>query len=149
MARELQEVGQAVKRLQARHHRELDARLAGLGLSIVQWDALRHLAASPAASLHDLARLTFQSDQAFGTLAARMIERGLIERVPGPGRAVRHRLTAKGRDLLHQAGPLVDDVLSESLGILTPRELDDFAGLLDKLLASPAPTARTGRPVRD
>jgi hypothetical protein len=27
-----------------------------------------------------------------GTLAARMIQRGLIERVPGPGRAVRHRL---------------------------------------------------------
>ena len=61
MPRSLQDVGLAVKRLQARHHRALDARLSSLGISLVQWDALRHLARNPDASLHDLARLTFQS----------------------------------------------------------------------------------------
>lgn len=49
-------------------------------MSVVQWDALRHLHQNPGASLHDLARLTFQTDQSFGSLAARMIDRGLIER---------------------------------------------------------------------
>jgi hypothetical protein len=36
---------------------------------------LHHLHANPDASLHDLAQLTFQSDQAFGTLAGRMKSR--------------------------------------------------------------------------
>jgi DNA-binding MarR family transcriptional regulator len=136
MTSSLQEVGQAVKRLQARHHRALDARLATLGLSIVQWDALRNLAAHPDASQHDLAVLTFQSDQAAGTLVARLIERGFAERVAGPGRAVRHRLTPPGREVLERAGPLVDEVLQGTLGTLTPRELDTLAGLLDRLVSA-------------
>jgi DNA-binding MarR family transcriptional regulator len=69
----------------------------------VQWDTLRHLHRHPDASLHDLAVLTFQTDQSFGSLATRMADRGLIERVPGPGRAVRHRLTKEGARL-HAAG---------------------------------------------
>jgi DNA-binding MarR family transcriptional regulator len=84
--REPSEVGLAVKRLQHRHHRALSKALAPLGLSVVQWDTLRHLDRKPDASLHDLAVLTFQTDQSFGSLAVRMAERGLIERVPGPGR---------------------------------------------------------------
>src|SRR5512140_2943942 len=92
----VEEVALAVKRVQHRHHRAYTAALADLGVSLVQWDTLRHLHRHPDASLHDLARLTFQTDQSFGTLAARMVDRGLIERVPGPGRAVRHRMTAEG-----------------------------------------------------
>ena len=139
MPRSLQDVGLAVKRLQVRHHRALDARLAGLGISLVQWDALRHLAGNPAASLHDLARLTFQSDQAFGALAARMVERGLIERAAGPGRAVHHRITPRGRRLLAEAAPLVDEVLAASLGALTAAQLDLFGDLLDRLVSSADP----------
>ena len=136
MSRSLQDIGLAVKRLQARHHRALDARLAALGISLVQWDALRHLARNPDASLHDLAQLTFQSDQAFGALAGRMVERGLIERVPGPGRAVHHRITDRGRRLLAQASPLVNDVLAASLGTLAPSQLDLLGDLLDRLVTS-------------
>ncbi len=136
MPRTLQDIGLAVKRLQARHHRALDTRLAILGISLVQWDALRHLARNPDASLHDLAQLTFQSDQAFGALAGRMVERGLIERVPGPGRAVHHRITDRGRRLLAEASPLVDDVLAASLGTLAPPQLDLLGDLLDRLATS-------------
>src|SRR5690348_15259684 len=90
------DIALAVKRLQHRHHRALSRALAPLGLSLVQWDTLRHLHREPDSSLHDLAELTFQTDQSFGSLAVRMVDRGLIERVPGPGRAVKHRLTAHG-----------------------------------------------------
>ena len=69
VTRPLQELGLSVKRLQMRHHRAIDAALSPLGISLVQWDALRHLDQNPGASLHDLAQLTFQSDQSFGTLA--------------------------------------------------------------------------------
>src|SRR3954453_7233496 len=129
MVRSVQEVGLLVKRLQHRHHRALTTALAGLGISLVQWDTLRHLHEHPGASLHDLAQLTFQTDQAFGTLAARMAERGLIERTPGPGRAVRHRLTPRGRELKEAGDVLVDRVIAASFAPLEPHERDQLAGL--------------------
>ena len=54
VTRPISEIGLAVKRLQMKHHRAANARLAQLGLSLVQWDALRHLDENPDASLHDL-----------------------------------------------------------------------------------------------
>src|SRR4051812_16120088 len=123
VTRRLQDVSLAVKRLQMRHHRQLNAELAALDISLVQWDALRHLNQNPGASLHDLAQLTFQSDQAFGTLANRMISRGLIERVPGPGRAVRHRLTERGQELRRAGDEIVEGVIARSFAPLTPEQV--------------------------
>ena len=126
----LPDLGLAVKRLQWRHHRTANERLAELGVSLVQWDVLRHLSEQPDASLHALAELTFQTDQSMGTLATRMIQRGLIERVPGPGRAVHHRLTSRGQQV-HEAGAsILDGVLAETLGRLTPEERADLHRLL-------------------
>jgi DNA-binding MarR family transcriptional regulator len=130
----VQETGLLVKRLQMQHHRAVNAELAPLDISIVQWDALRHLHENPGASLHDLALLTFQTDQSFGALASRLIARQLIERVPGPGRAVRHRLTAKGDQLRVTGAAIVDRVLRESLDPLTPAQWDTFNTLLRKLV---------------
>jgi DNA-binding MarR family transcriptional regulator len=135
MPRDIGEIGLSVKRLQMRHHRTANERLAPLGISIVQWDALRHLHENPEASLHDLAQRTFQTDQSFGTLAARMIDRGLIERVPGPGRAVRHRLTDKGEDLRQKAGAIVRAILAESFSALSDKEQQTFGDLLARVLA--------------
>ncbi|WP_371495087.1 MarR family transcriptional regulator [Kitasatospora sp. NBC_00374] len=134
MSTSLQELGRAVKRLQNRHHNALNAGLRELGVSLVQWDALRHLDQRPDASLHDLAQLTFQTDQAFGTLAARMVDRGLIERVPGPGRAVRHRLTDRGRQVRHAGDEIMERVLAESFAPLSPEQRATLGGLLDRLL---------------
>src|SRR5579871_2376610 len=102
-----------------RHHRAIDAALAQLGVSLVQWDALRHLNENPSASLHDLARLTFQTDQSFGALAGRLVERGLIERVDGPGRAVRHRLTPRGDQVRRAGQEIVARILAESFAPLS------------------------------
>jgi DNA-binding MarR family transcriptional regulator len=153
----LQDLGLAVKRLQMRHHRQANAALAALDISLVQWDALRHLDQNPGASLHDLAVLTFQTDQSFGALATRMESRGLIERVAGPGRAVRHRLTAKGTDLCNAGGEILNRVLAESFSSLTLEQRTTFETLLRQLLSSPAveegdrpsgPWYRTSEPVR-
>jgi DNA-binding MarR family transcriptional regulator len=137
MTSPLPTTGLSVKRLQMRHHRALNAGLAPLGVSLVQWDALRHLDENPGASLHDLALLTFQSDQAFGTLAGRMIQRGLIQRVPGPGRAVRHRLTEKGSSLRSQGDAIYARVIQESFAALTPAELATLDSLLARVLDQP------------
>lgn len=130
-------MGLSVKRLQMRHHRAANAGLAALDITLVQWDALRHLDENPDASLHDLAQLTFQTDQSFGALAGRLIERGLIERVPGPGRAVHHRLTAKGLALRRAGDQIVDGVVARSFAPLTPAELQTFDDLLIRLLSAP------------
>jgi DNA-binding MarR family transcriptional regulator len=134
------DVALAVKRLQHHHHRALSRTLAPLGLSLVQWDTLRHLHREPDSSLHDLAVLTFQTDQSFGSLAARMAERGLIERVPGPGRAVKHRLTAKGEQLRAEGQKAVNEVFKSSFHNLTPTQLQQLGDLLDAALG-PDPTA--------
>ncbi len=132
-----QNVGLLVKRLQMQHHRAANAALAALDISLVQWDALRHLEANPGASLHDLAVLTFQTDQSFGALAARMEARGLIERVAGPGRAVRPRLTAKGEQVRKEGSALVESVLQESFAPLTPTQLQSLHKLLHLLVHEP------------
>ncbi|MEU0095335.1 MarR family transcriptional regulator [Kribbella sp. NPDC006257] len=134
------EVGLAVKRLQYRHHRALSQALAPLGLSLVQWDTLRHLHRKPDASLHDLAVLTFQTDQSFGSLATRMADRGLIERVPGPGRAVRHQLTEEGARLRAAGQDAVDSVIGSSFQALNQTQLNQLGELLD-LALGPDPTA--------
>ncbi|ATE55525.1 MarR family winged helix-turn-helix transcriptional regulator [Actinosynnema pretiosum] len=130
-----QRVGLAVKRLQWQHHREATRRLlAGAGLSLVQWDVLRHLREDPDASLRALAALTFQTDQSMGELARRMVERGLLRRVDGGGRAVRHALTDEGI-AAHEAGSgIVDEVLEETVGVLTDRERAELLALLEKAL---------------
>jgi DNA-binding MarR family transcriptional regulator len=132
MTPSLQDVGLAVKRLQWLHHREANKRLAPAGLSLAQWDVLRHLHERPDSSLHALAVLTFQTDQSMGSLAARMIDRGLLERVDGPGRAVRHRLTAAGREAREEGARVIDGVLGESLGRLSRTELATLHEMLVK-----------------
>jgi DNA-binding MarR family transcriptional regulator len=126
-----------VKRVQHRHHRALTAALADLGISLVQWDTLRHLHLDPDASLHDLAQLTFQTDQSFGTLAARMVERGLIERVPAPGRAIRHRITEKGEAVRGEGARRVTAVFKRSFAGLRPDQVDQLGALLELVLGQP------------
>jgi DNA-binding MarR family transcriptional regulator len=144
MTRSLGEIGLAVKRLQMRHHRAIDAALAPLGVSLVQWDALRHLNENPTASLHELAQLTFQTDQSFGALAARMTGRGLIERVDGPGRAVRHKLTPRGEEVRRAGDAIVARVLADSFAALSPEQLGTFDGLLVQLLGPSLERANPG-----
>jgi DNA-binding MarR family transcriptional regulator len=134
------DVALSVKRLQHRHHRALSRALAPLGLSLVQWDTLRHLHRQPDASLHRLAVLTFQTDQSFGSLATRMVDRGLIERVPSPGRAVRHKLTEEGERLRAAGQQAVDVVFESSFRSVSAAQLDQLGELLDASLG-PDPTA--------
>jgi DNA-binding MarR family transcriptional regulator len=137
MVRSADDVALSIKRVQHRHHRAMTAALADLGVSLVQWDVLRHLHRHPEASLHDLAQLTFQTDQSFGTLAARMVDRGLIERVPAPGRAIRHRITAKGEAVRSAGAQRVTAVIERSFAGLTPEQLDRLGELLELVQQRP------------
>lgn len=136
MGRTAPQIALLVKRLQHGHHRALTAALADLGVSLVQWDTLRHLDRHPEASLHELARLTFQTDQALGSLAARMVDRGLLERIPGPGRVVRHRLTELGERVHREGQGRAEQVFAETFAPLDPARLDQLGDLLETLVAA-------------
>ena len=137
----MQEVGLAVKQLQWRHHREANRRLrAEAGLSLVQWDVLRHLHREPDSSLHHLAVQTFQTDQSMGELAKRMADRGLLVRVHGAGRAVQHRLTSEGEAAYEAGSGIVDGVLAESIGALTVSERTSLHAMLTNAAAGLEPS---------
>jgi DNA-binding MarR family transcriptional regulator len=129
MTTDLEALGKAVKRAQYRNHRTMDAALRdrGTGVTLVQWDALRAVDRMPGASGHELALATFQSDQAFGTLANRLVERGLIERSAGRGRRLEHVLTDAGRVALDDGHEVAADVLGE---LFAPLDDDQRAELL-------------------
>lgn len=140
----LRDLGRAVKQLQYRHHRGMDARLREAGTSLAQWDALRAIATRPNASAHALAEMTFQSDQSFGALATRLAQRGLIERVAGPGRAIRHRLTPKGEATLKKGYAMVDEVFETSFAPLSQRQREDLYRLISRALVDGTPAQQVG-----
>ncbi len=142
MSTTVEALGHAIKRMQDRHHRTLDARLAVLGVSLVQWNALREIHRNPGSSLHRLAELTFNSDQAFGMLAARLLRLGLVERTNGPGRTLVHSLTGKGDALRKKGQKILLDVLEHSFAPLREDERATLLHLLTKLLEGPAPPRR-------
>jgi DNA-binding MarR family transcriptional regulator len=133
MASDLQALGLAIKRVQHRHHRTLDAALIEIGTTLAQWDALRAIARHPESSSHKLAGLTFQTDQSFGALANRMVDRGLIRRVAGEGRAILHHLTPAGQAMLQTGNAVADRTLAASFAPLAKAERQQLQALLAKL----------------
>ncbi|MEU4876045.1 MarR family winged helix-turn-helix transcriptional regulator [Streptomyces sp. NPDC021608] len=143
MAVEPQILGRAVKAVQYRQHRALDSRLASVGSTLAQWDALRAIGRTPGASARLLAAATFQSEQAFGTLAGRLVAQNLVERRPGRGRRIEHHLTAEGERVLNAGREVADSVLRECFENLTEPERETLLRLLLKA-GEPVPEAGTG-----
>ncbi|KUN84215.1 MarR family winged helix-turn-helix transcriptional regulator [Streptomyces griseoruber] len=137
MAVELQILGRAVKAAQYRQHRALDSRLASVGSTLAQWDALRAVGRAPGASARELAAATFQSEQAFGTLAGRLVAQGLVDRRPGHGRRIEHHLTPEGNRVLKAGHVVADSVLEECFEGLTEPERAALLGLLLKIEGQP------------
>lgn len=142
----LQDLAHAIKQLQYRHHRALDSRLRQVNTTLAQWDALRAIANQPDSSGHALAEVTFQTDQSFGALANRLVERGMIERIAGPGRAIRHRLAPAGEATLQAGHEIVNAVVVESFATLTDVQRNQLYKLLLRTIA--APLDRDGLPKR-
>ena len=139
-----QDLGRAVKQLQYRHHRAMDSRLREAGTSLPQWDALRAISRRPNSSAHALAEMTFQTDQSFGALANRLATKGLIKRVAGPGRAIRHKLTRQGEATLRKGYEVIDEVFEASLAPLSSRQRDELYRLLSKALEEGSPAQHVG-----
>jgi DNA-binding MarR family transcriptional regulator len=138
MSAELQMLGRAVKQAQYRQHRAMDSRLATVGTTLAQWDALRAIGRTPGDTARSLAAATFQSEQAFGTLAGRLMAQGLVERRPGHGRRIEHHLTPAGEEMLKTGHQVADEVLAECFAPLSETERTTLLGLLHRLVEDPA-----------
>ena len=108
-----------------------------LGISLVQWKALREIDRNPGSSGHRLAELTFNSDQAFGTLTTRLLKLGYVDRQSGTGRVVTHSLTPSGKAMLSQGHTIMQRVLTASFAPLNDAERATLSELLTKLLDHP------------
>jgi DNA-binding MarR family transcriptional regulator len=128
-----QATGRLLKRAQYRNHRAADRALATVGTSLAQWDALRAISESPDSSAHDLAIVTFQSDQAFGTLANRLEAQGLILRISGRGRRVKHRLTAEGERMFEAGLEVTRGVSERAFAGLSRDEVNTLRELLNRV----------------
>jgi DNA-binding MarR family transcriptional regulator len=122
----------------------MDRKLREVGTSLAQWDALRAIAARPNSSAHALAETTFQTDQSFGALANRLVKRGMIERVAGPGRAIRHKLTPRGEATLRKGHEVVGPVLESSFAALSSRQREDLYRLIGRALVDGTPPQHIG-----
>lgn len=127
-----QVLARAVKQVQWSHHRALDGRLRGIGATVVQWDVLRALDGNPAASAHELAAATFQSDQSLGVMMRRMVDRGLVERT-AQGRRLEHRITAGGRELLEAGHSFAAEVFGSSFRALEAADRAQLLALLRRV----------------
>ena len=136
MSIDVQELGRTVKRLQSRNHRRLDAGLMEIGTTLAQWDALRTINDHPGASAHVLAEQSFQTDQSFGAVATRLIEKGLVDRRPGKGRALVHSLTEEGRLMFERGTAIAVQVISASFAALSELERRQLFELLQKALGA-------------
>ena len=134
MSRTWETLGLLIKHIQHRNMRLLDEKLARIGISVIQWNALRTIERYPGSCMHRLAKLTFNSDQALGTLTARLLRLGLVERKPGHGRINLHALTPKGAHLLGEGRSIVQTVLAESFSPLNETECATLQNILSKLL---------------
>jgi DNA-binding MarR family transcriptional regulator len=132
------QLGMLIKKVQHGHHRALDAAFAPLGISLVQWNALREIDWNPGCSQHHLAERTFNSEQAMGTLLSRLQRMALIQRGPGAGRAQAHQLTPRGLALLRDGQKIRMDVLVRSLAPLSETERVTLGRLLSKISGEPA-----------
>jgi DNA-binding MarR family transcriptional regulator len=129
-------LGLLIKKIQHTHHRCIDERLLPLNLSLVQWNAMREINRHPEEPLRQLAKLTFNSDQAFGALVTRLLARGYVRRRPGFGRATIHELTPLGKSLLRKADAIVHEVLNLSFAGLSGPEKQALHATLSKILQS-------------
>ena len=98
------DVALLLRRAQLRKQMACEAALAQAGMTLPQWGILYAIAAEPDSSTHALALFTGQSDQAAGAVIARLEQRGLLERRPGFGKAILHRLTPDGSQSRHRPG---------------------------------------------
>jgi DNA-binding MarR family transcriptional regulator len=117
-----------------------------LGLSAAQVFVLHRLAGAPPLSVNDLAQRTLTHQSSVSVVVSKLVERGLVARVPSPhdARRVEITLTKQGRALIGRAPAAApQDRLIAGLALLGPRRRRVLAqalrGLVETMALSDGP----------
>jgi DNA-binding MarR family transcriptional regulator len=133
------EVAMLLRRAQLRKQTACEAALARVGMTLPQWGILYAVAAEPDSSTHALALFTGQSDQAAGAVVLRLEQRGLLERRPGFGKAILHRLTPDGGELARRCEAIIEDVMTRLLSGLDDQALRTLRTSLQSIAEAALP----------
>lgn len=134
------DVAMMLRRAQLRKQTACEVALARVGLTLPQWGMLYAVATAPDSSTHALAQFIGQSDQSAGAVVARLEQRGLLERRPGVGKAILHRLTPEGEQLVRRCNTLVEDVMTPLLAGLSGPSLRALRTSLLSIAEAALPT---------
>jgi DNA-binding MarR family transcriptional regulator len=129
-----EDLDRLVRAVERACRRGIDERLGRHGISVVQGHALQAIFDHPGLPQRRLARLTGHSQQAFGTLLARLLARGYVARARGHGRATTHEVTALGKVMLCDANEIAHRVLTLLFLPLDEYERRSLRGLLNRVL---------------
>jgi DNA-binding MarR family transcriptional regulator len=135
------DVAVLLRRAQLRKQMACEAALARVGMTLPQWGMLHAVAAEPDSSTHALALFTGQSDQSAGAVVARLEQRGLLERRPGVGKAILHRITPDGDELVRRCNTIVEDVMTRLLAGLTDQALRALRTSLQSIAEAALPAS--------
>jgi DNA-binding MarR family transcriptional regulator len=130
-----------LRRAQLRKQMACEAELAQVGMTLPQWGMLLAVASEPDSSTHALAQFTGQSDQSAGAVVARLEQRGLLVRHSERGRAILHRITPDGAELVRRCDEIVSEVMGRLLAGLPDRDLRALATSLAAIAEAAVPVA--------
>lgn len=122
-----------LRRAQLRKQTACEAALDEVDMTLPQWGMLYAVAAEPDSSTHALALFIGQSDQSAGAVVARLEQRGLLERNPGAGKAILHRITRDGEKVLQRCNAIVEEVMTSLLAGFTDRGLRQLGTSLQSI----------------
>jgi DNA-binding MarR family transcriptional regulator len=118
-----------------------------VGLSSAQLFALQRIADHPGASVNDIAASTFTHQSSVSVVIQRLVDQGLVAKVPSPHDRRRQRLavTTAGRRVLQRAPAVVQERLIEAIAALPAAERRALSASLERvarfLAPEPAPPA--------
>jgi len=130
---EMIEIAVLLRRAQLRKQTACELELARWEMTLPQWGMLNAVATHPDSSTHALALLTGQSDQAAGSVVARLERRGLLERRNDRGKAILHRVTPEGVDMSRLCGQAVARTVQAALSGFSADEISTLRDLLERL----------------
>jgi DNA-binding MarR family transcriptional regulator len=118
------------------------------GLGSAQLFALQQIGEHPGSSVNDIAALTFTHQSSVSVVIQRLVDRGLVARVPSSDDRRRHKLalTAPGRRLLDRAPVAVQEDLIAAIASLDPGDRRVVARSLNAIARQIAHGAVPARP---
>jgi DNA-binding MarR family transcriptional regulator len=133
-----QRIGIVLKRAEQTLLRAKSAALKPIGLTLAQYVALAELELQPGITAATLARACLVTPQAMMVVLKAMDEQGLIRRAPHPRHpnVLELSTTDAGCEALHLGRQQIAPVERRVSNAFSPKELDIFAELLNRLIAA-------------